>query len=205
MSVDNGQYIYDHLPARFRRADTELFLKRMLLVPGGMLDGWDTAYDEFHGSIDATTASETWVRFWLYVLFGWSWFPWWFTLVEMRRLYSHFGRHLGRKGTARGIEAWLGDFGIVARVHTRSQPWDEFVWGENTFAISAPLHIVVEILEIVAGRFDMCFVGSENVWGEGFYVSPRPLYSTREILELIRYVQPHSQEIYVVWSLGDQN
>ncbi|HQZ81593.1 MAG TPA: hypothetical protein PLR83_00105 [Pyrinomonadaceae bacterium] len=199
MSVDNGLYIYEHLPSRYRRADADTFLRRFLQTPGEMLDGWDDGYDAFHASIASATAAEKWVRFWLYVLFGWSWFPWWFTLFEMRRLYSHFGRHLGRKGTARGIEAWLADFGIVARVHTRTQPWDEFVWGENSFAIREPLHIVVEIMEIRAGSMDMCFT-DEGAWGESYYVTPRPLFTTWEILELIRYVQPHSQEVFVVWA-----
>lgn len=198
MSFSNRDHIYDHLPVRYRRGDEELLLKRFLTPAGDVMDGWDVAFDSFHSSIASTTASETWTKFWLLVLFGWAWFPWWFRLVDVRRFYGNFGRHLGRRGTRRGIELWLSDFGIVARVHTRTPPWSEFVWGETTFAIAEPLHIVVEILSLVSPQFDQCYIGQEP-WGEAYYVDPRPLLDDQEITDLVKYVQPHSQEITIVW------
>lgn len=201
MSFSNQEYIYDHLPARFRGADEDLFLKRYLQFAGETLDGWDTTFDTFWGSIDADTASEVWIDFWLYQLFGWSWFPYWFTIEEKRQLYGNFGRHQARRGTRRGIELWLLDFGIVARVHTRSIPFGEFVWGETHFAITHPLHLIIEILFLQAADADI-HAWAEGVWGEGYYTDPQPLYSDKDIFRLIRYVQPHAQEITIVWRTG---
>lgn len=201
MSFSNQQFIYDHLPERFRRNDRDELLKRFLTPVGETMDGWDETFDSFFESIGSTTASSEWVRFWLLVLFGWAWFPWWFSLIDLRRLYGNFGRHLGRRGTRRGIELWLSDFGIIARVHARTRPWSEFVWGETTFAITEPLHLIVEILFMRSPAFDQCYQ-AEGAWGEGYYVEPRELMSDREIIDLIKYVQPHSQEITIVWSSG---
>lgn len=202
MSFENTTYLYDHLPARFRREDDGLFLKRFLSFFGLTLDEWDAAFDAFYGSITSATAAMQWVEFWLLQLFGWSWFPWWFTLLEKRRLFGNFARHLARRGTRRGIELWLADFGIIARVHTRTPPWSEFVWGETTFAITEPLHLIVEILFVQSAEMDL------NAWGEGafgefYYTRPRPLFTDREIIDLVRYVQPHSQEITLVWRAGE--
>lgn len=198
MSFSNQEYLYEHLPERYRSADADLFLKRYLQFTGETLDEWDGKFDAFFESIDSTTADATWIGFWLDILFGWSWFPWWFTLASKRTLYGHFGRHLGRRGTRRGIELWLADFGIIARVHTRTAPWGEFVWGETSFAIADPLHLIVEILFLQSPAMDQCYYG-EGAWGEGYYTDPRPLLTEREIIDLIRYVQPHSQEIIVLW------
>jgi phage tail-like protein len=201
MSFSNQNYIYDHLPSRFRREDRDLFLKRYLQFAGETLDGWDTGFDTFWGSIDPDTASETWIDFWLLQMFGWSWFPWWFTTQEKRTLYANFGRHLGRRGTRRGIELWLLDFGIAARVHTRAIPWGELVWGEPHFAITEPLHLIVEILFLKAAEADV-HAWAEGPWGEGYYTEPRPLFEDADIRRLIRYVQPHAQEIVIVWRTG---
>lgn len=203
MSFSNTQYVYDHLPARYRNADGDLLLKRFLSFFGGTLDEWDEAYDSFFESIQASTADAAWVKFWLLVLFGWSWFPWWFTLVELRTLYGNFARHLARRGTRRGIELWLSDFGIIARVHTRMPPWGEFVWGETQFAIREPLHLIVEILFLKSARMDLHAWG-EGAYGEAYYTRPRPLFTTKEILDLIRYVQPVSQEVTVIWGRFEQ-
>ena len=198
MSFSNQEYIYGHLPARYRGADRDLFLKRFLQHLGTTLDEWDGKFDAFFESIDPETADGEWIEFWLEALFGWSWFPRFFTLQNKRQLYGNFARHLARRGTRRGIELWLLDFGIVARVHTRTPPWGEFVWGEATYAITSPLHLVVEILFLQLPEVDMSFWG-EAVWGESYYTEPQPMFSEKEILDLIRFVQPHSQEITVVW------
>lgn len=202
MSFSNREYVYDHLPSRFRAADKDLFLKRFLTFFGDTLDEWDGKFDAFFENIDSETADGEWIAFWLEVLFGWSWFPRWFSIIEKRRLYRNFARHLARRGTRRGIELWLLDFGIVARVHTRTPPWGEFVWGETTFAIPDPLHLVVEILFLQSPPSDLSF-WDEGVWGESIWAAPQPMFSEKEILDLIRYVQPHSQEITVVWRVAD--
>ncbi|QQS31848.1 MAG: hypothetical protein IPM50_09160 [Acidobacteriota bacterium] len=201
MPFDNTAYIYDHLPSRYRREDRDLFLRRFLSFAGVTMDEWDGTFDAFWSSINPETAPAKWIEFWLLVLFGWSWFPWWFTLLDKRRIYGNFARHLGRRGTRRGIELWLADFGIAARVHTKTLPWGEFVWGEPAFAITRPLHLIIEILFVRMSAADMCVTG-EGAWGEAFYARPRPVFSKREIVELVRYVQPLAQEVVIVWGNG---
>jgi hypothetical protein len=92
-SFSNLEYLYNHLPARFRREDRELFLKRYLQFFGETLDEWDETYLSFFERINPQTAGEEWVEFWLRELFGWSWFPYWFTVTDKRRLYHRAGPH----------------------------------------------------------------------------------------------------------------
>lgn len=197
MSFSNQEYLYNHLPSRFRREDKDLFLKRYLEFGGETLDEFDAKFDAFFENIDPATAEENWIEFWLKNLFGWSWFPEWFTVIEKRRLYGNFAKHLARRGTRRGIELWLLDFGIVARVHTRALPWGEFVWGENHFSITEPLYIIVEVLFLQSPRRDL-HVWSEGAWGEFYYTEPKPLFAVKEIIDLLRYVQPHAQEFFLL-------
>lgn len=201
MSFSNTDYVYDHLPSRFRRDDKSGVLKRYLQIFGDTLDGWDDAFDAFFESIDPDTATSQWIVFWLHVLFDWSWFPRWFTLADKRRLYGNFARHLARRGTPRGIELFLKDFGIVARVHTRPVTWGEFAWGETSFSIAQPLYLIVEILHVKTPAIDASY-WHEGAWGEAFYSAPvRPLTES-EIVELVRYQQPHAQVIDILWKLG---
>lgn len=198
MSFSNLEYLYNNLPSRYRREDKELFLKRYLQFFGETLNDWDDLFENFFEKINLDSAPEQWIEFWLESLFSWSWFPKWFTVVEKRRLYRNFAGHLARRGTRRGIELWLADFGIIARVHTRMIPWGEFVWGKTSFAVSEPLHVLVEILFLQSAQSDL-HVWGEGAWGEFFYAEPSPLYTEREIIELLRFVQPHSQEITIIW------
>ena len=199
--MNNTEYLYDHLPARYRREDEDLLLKRYLTFAGETLDGWDEAYDQFFESIASDTASLIWVTFWLDVLFGWSWFPRWFTLTDKRRLYGNMALHLARRGTARGIEKWLREFGIVARVHTRAVTWGEFVWGETAFSIAQPLYLIVEILHLVTPPADQSFF-SEGAWGEGIYTVPVKPIEESDVIQLVRYMQPHAQSITIAWRMG---
>lgn len=201
MSFNNTDYIYDHLPARFRRDDKDLLLKRFLQIFGDTLDEWDGKFDSFFESIAPETATAEWITFWLDALFGWSWFPWWFTLADKRRVYGNFAQHLARRGTARGIEMFLRDFGIVAKVHTRAQAWGEMVWGETAFSISQPLYLIVEIMRIETPAMDACFYG-EGAWGEAYYTRPQKPLTEADIINLVRYQQPHAQVINIVWRLG---
>jgi phage tail-like protein len=202
MAFSNHDYFYINLPARFRREDKELFLKRFFQFSGETMDEWDEKFDAFFESINPDTASEIWIDFWLQNLFGWSWFPYWFTLANKQQLYGNFAHHLARRGTRRGIELWLLDFGIVARVHTRALPWGECVYGETHFAITEPLHLIIEILFLQSAPQDL-HVWGEGVYGEFYYTEPKPLFTEKEILDLIRFVQPHAQEVIVVSRVGE--
>lgn len=201
MSFNNTQYLYDHLPARFRRDDQDLLLRRYLQIFGDTLDAWDGKFDSFYTSIAPATATLEWITFWLQVLFGWSWFPWWFTLADKRRVYGNFAKHLARRGTRRGIELFLKDFGILARVHTRAQAWGEGVYGEQVFSITQPLYLIIEILQVDTPMMDASYL-EEGCWGEAIYTVPKAPITEKEILELVRYQQPHAQQINVVWRLG---
>lgn len=199
MPFSNLEYFYQNLPARFRREDKDLFLKRFLQFFGETLDDYDEAFDAFFQNIKPATANAQWIEFWLENLFGWSWFPRWFTLADKRRLYGNFAQHLARRGTRRGIELFLLDFGIVARVHTRPLAWGEFVWGESHFAINEPLRLVVEILFIKSPPVDLRVWG-EGAWGEFYYAAPEPVLTDKEIFDLIRFQQPNAQEVIVAFS-----
>jgi len=200
--MNNTDYLYNHLPARFRREDKSGLLKRYLQVFGDTLDAWDGQFDAFWNSIGPATATAEWITFWLNALFGWSWFPRWFTLTDKRRVYGNFARHLARRGTGRGIEKFLLDFGIVARVHKRPVTWSEFVWGEMAFSITQPLNLVVEILHVRTPPSDMTHWGESMVWGEGLYTQPTRPFTDNEIIALVRYQQPHAQTIKLAWRLG---
>ena len=198
MPFSNQEYLYNNLPSRFRRDDEELFLKRFLQFFGTTLDEWDAEFDLFFKNILPDTAEVEWIELWLNILFGWSWFPWWFWVSDKRELYRNFARHLGRRGTRRGIELWLLDFGIIARVHTRTIPWGEFVWGDTNFISVDPLYVMVEILGLTPRPVDL-HVWGEGAYGESYYTEPRPRFTVREIADLVRYMQPHAQEIFVTW------
>lgn len=205
MSFSNLEYFYSHLPARFRRADKDSFLKRYLQFFGETLDGYDDTFDAFFENINPETATEEWMDAWLENLFGWSWFPRWFTAQNKRELYANFARHLARRGTARGIELWLADFKIAARVHTRPTFTGGWVWGEARTSLSEPLVIVVEILFAEMQRKTEMSVIGENAWGESTYSVNEPLFTNAETNSLLRYVQPQAQEILIINSPNSEN
>ena len=61
MSFSNLEYLYEHLPARFRRDDDDLFLKRFLSFFGEQLDKFDGDLDHLYQSIAPATASEEFI------------------------------------------------------------------------------------------------------------------------------------------------
>ena len=73
MAFTNQEYIYDHLPARYRRADKDLFLKRYLQFTGQTLDEWDGKFDAFYASMKAKIATRdgrinrAWLRWWAWI------------------------------------------------------------------------------------------------------------------------------------------
>lgn len=199
---NNLEYLYEHLPSRFRREDKDLFLKRYLQFFGNTLDDYDSKFDLFFENINPATAGEIWIEFWLKELFGWSWFPAWFTLADKRNLYANFAKHLARRGTAKGIELWLKDFRLVARVYTRPAFYGEFVWGENVLTTSDPLLVVVEIFYIVPREQTEMSVVGESAIGEAVYTNNYPLFTNTELGALLRYVQPQAQEILIIRKEG---
>jgi phage tail-like protein len=217
--MSNLDYFYEHLPSRFRRDDEDLFLRRFLSFFGETLDGWDAALDNFWQQIQPATASAEFVEWWLYVLFGWSWFPRWFTLADKRNLYARFAQHLARRGTRRGIELWLLDFGIVARVASRPRAYDDDFYGEGGWLVDEPLTLIVEILGYKDRvNIDRWFYGES--WyggtrastgamnspplyyaeGESYYTNSETVMAPAEIEELLRFVWPAGQEMFVVWA-----
>lgn len=200
MSFSNLSYVYRNLPAYFRRDDEEtLLLQRFLGFYGETLDAWDTTFDSFFEQIAPETASEEFIDWWLWALFDWSWFPQWYTLADKRLLYAHMGKHLARRGTRRGIELWLLDFSIVARVHVSIVAWGDSFWGENNWSVTEPLHIVVEILFLRDRvNYDSFFWG-DGFWGEALTTDVLPTLTDAEIEALLRFQQPVSQEIVVAW------
>lgn len=196
--MNNLDYLYDHLPSRFRRDDEDLFLKRFLQFFGETLDDYDDLFDTFFENIKPETASEIWMDFWLGTLFGWSWFPAWFTLSDKRELYANFARHLARRGTSRGIEEFLSDFHITARVYTRPAFYGEMVWGEPVISVSEPLIIPIEILSAEPPLpIEMCAVG-DGCYGEQFCADYQPLFTQKELNDLLFYQQPNAQEILLI-------
>ncbi len=198
MSFKNLDYLYNHLPSRFRRDDKDLLLRRYLQFFGETLDDYDGKFDSFFESIDPATASEEFIDFWLENLFGWSWFPVWFTIADKRNLYANFAHHLARRGTARGIELWLADFHVHARIITRPIFYGEFVWGEPQLYVADPLVILIEVLSADMEHKTEISVVGESVWGEGVYIENEPLFTSGEFNALVRYEQPIAQEILFV-------
>lgn len=198
MSSKNLEYLYEHLPSRFRREDKDLFLKRYLQWFGETLDGYDDVFDSFFENINPGEASETWVEFWLENLFGWSWFPAWFTLADKRRLYGNFAGHLARRGTARGIELWLADFRISTRVNARPAFVGDWIYGEPIIVVGEPLVIIVAVESAVIEASTEMQTTGEAAWGEGFYIDNAPLFTSSEFNALLRYVQPQAQEIIII-------
>jgi phage tail-like protein len=202
MSFNNLGYLYNHLPARVRRDDDGLFLQRFLQFFGTTLDEWDEVYETFYQEINPETASEEFIDFWLWALFGWSWFPRWFTLARKRQLYADFARHLARRGTKRGIEELLRAFSTYARVSNGPQYWGAFVWGEGGYTITDALGLVVEISHLADEvNKDAQAMGSwgEFAWGEGCFREVEATLTRREIEDLIRFEWPNGHRVMVAY------
>ncbi|MGA9774018.1 MAG: phage tail protein [Blastocatellia bacterium] len=199
MPFSNLDYLYQHLPARVRRDDDGLFLKRFCQVFGITLDEWDVVYETFYQKIAPETAPEEFINFWLWALFGWSWYPKWFTLARKRQLYADFAQHLARRGTKRGIEEFLKAFSIYARVSNRPQYWGEFVWGEGGYTITDALGVVVQISHLAdeVNKDVQSASWGEFAWGESNFRDVEPTLTRKEIEDLIRFEWPLSHRVMV--------
>lgn len=195
--ANNLNYLYEHLPARYRRNDQDLFLKRFLSWFGTELDGVDEKLDGFYLKIKPETAPEEFIEWWLYSLFGWSWFPTFFTPDQKRNFYAQIAELYARRGTARGIEEFLRCFGVIAKVHNRQIVWGEFTWGEDLWAVSAPLGFVVQVYPSTAAVSEDQVFWGEFLWSESYFSTPTQSIQRIDIDALLRFQQPASQEIVV--------
>lgn len=197
MSFNNGDYLYSHLPARYRRDDAGLFLKRFLSPFGEELDGFDKTLDDFHLQIAPETASEEFLDWWLWSLFGWGWFPEWFTLAQKRQFYADIATHYARRGTARGIKEFLAAFGVKARVIVHPQYYGEYTTGEDDWVVTGPLVIVVQIFPQTAALLeDLSFYG-EWTTGEDVIADPALTITNVDIDALLRFQQPIGHVIII--------
>lgn len=203
MSFSNLEYLYQHLPGRVRRDDADLFLKRFLQFFGLTLDEWDELYENFYQQINPETASEPFINFWLWALFGWSWFPKWFTLARKRQLYADFAQHLARRGTPPGVEGFLRAFSIHARHYREPEYWGQFVWGEGGYTITEALGNVVQVSRLTdeVNKDVRGMSWGEMVWGEGYFRETEATLTRKEIEDLIRFEWPNAQQMMIAYQV----
>lgn len=195
MSFSNLNWLWEHLPEHLRAgaAENNYLLRRYLAAFAGELDAVDAAHDSFHLNLSPDTAPAEFVEYWLWALYGWGWFPDWFTLAQRRSFYRNMARHYARRGTARGIVEFLLEFGIRSRVITRPEVYGEWTLGEEGWLITGPLVVVIQIFPSRAGiPQEQTFVGEwalgeDPIAAQGF-VPERP-----DIDQLLRFQQPTGQ------------
>jgi phage tail-like protein len=199
MAIGNLDYLYNHLPARYRRDDEGLLLKRFLTFAGEQLDRWDNDLDTFFEKINPDTATEEFIDWWLWALFGWAWFPEWYSLERKRALFADFTTHLARRGTPRGIEEWLKAFSIFSRVYARPLYWGEFYFGEEGWTITDALGVVAQVWHLAdeVNHDTQGQAWGSFGWGEGYFRDVRPTLTQREIEDLLRYVWPQGQRVMI--------
>jgi hypothetical protein len=197
MAFSNTDYLYQHLPARMRRDDTSAFLKRYISWIGNELDGVDQKYDQFYLQINPGTATSDFIDWWLYALFGWGWFPTWFTLDERRAFYAHMTQHLARRGTAIGIQKFLADFGVGCVVEKGPAFYGDTFWGDRGWLFSGPNVMVVRLFpQLPAVPADASFF-SETAYGDEFYGPPGQNIGTVDVDALLRWEWPEGCFIFI--------
>lgn len=197
MPFSNLEYLYEHLPAHYRRDDSGLFLKRFLTFFGEQLDDWDATLDNFGAQIAPETASAEFIEWWLFSLFDWSWFPDWFTLANKRALYAHLATHYAARGTARGIENFLREFGVQSRVFAKPAYSGEYVWNDAPeWSMTDALEMVVQVHHLADPLNDASYYDG-FAWGESYCSETQPLLTKSEIEMLLRYQQPFGQKLYI--------
>lgn len=199
--VNNLEYLYSHLPARYRREDAKpeqnYILKRFLTPIAQEMDGFDEKYETFHLTIDPATAPQNYIEWWLYSLFGWGWFPTWFTIEQRRAFYSEIASHYARRGTIQGIHDFLAAFGVQTIIEAEPQFWGEGTWGEESFSITGPLGILVRLLpEADAVPEELSFYG-EGTWGEDTWAAPALSLQHADVDELLRFCWPLAHIIFI--------
>lgn len=195
MSFSNTNYLWEHLPELYRLSagDDDYFLKRFLSSVGAELDRVDAEFDGFHLRLAPESAPQEFIEYWLWSLFGWGYFPPWFTLAQRRTFYSHVARHYARRGTKRGIEEFLRDFGVTARVINTPQYWGEFTVGEDEWMITRPLGVVIQIFPQVAAAPEGQIFYGEFTAGEDHAARPLRQIGKVDVDALLRFQQPVGQ------------
>jgi phage tail-like protein len=199
MTFNNTEYLYEHLPARFRRDDVAsgLFLKRFLSGFGVEMDGFDLQVDTFFQKIDPATAPQVFIVWWLYAFFGWGWFPIWFTVPQRRAFYAAIAQHYARRGTLRGIKEFLAAFGIRAIVEGEPRFYGEQVFGEDVWSVPEPLVIIVRLFpEAPAVLEDLVFY-DEAAFGDDYGASPAHSIQRADVEALLRFQWPLAQDIFI--------
>lgn len=195
MSLNNLNWLWDHLPAHVRDGGEggNHLLRRFLSGIGAELDAVDAAYDSFHLRLAPDTAPAEFVEFWLWSLYGWGWFPDWFTLAQRRSFYGNVARHYARRGTARGIVEFLLEFGIRSRVITEPLFYEDWALEDEEWLVEGPLVIIVQIFNGSAG------VAQEQTYYEDWALEEDaldddPVVPTRaDIDQLLDFQQPVGQ------------
>jgi hypothetical protein len=195
----NADYMYGHLPARVRKADAAqgLPLRRMLDAVCADLDEYDRLFETFHEQISPDTATEEFIKWWLWSLFGWAWEPVFFTDVQRRDFYRHIARHYARRGTKRGIEEFLAAFGLTARVTNSPLFWGEWSFGEDEWFITEANGIVVQIFPVTGAVVEDLTFWGEFAWGDDYPASAALVPTRADIDGLLRFQWPLGHIIVV--------
>lgn len=198
-NLDNTQYALEHLPSWMVAADEGEYLRRLFFAFfGETLNEWDGVVETFHEEITPATASAPFIAYWMASIWGWSWFPSWYLLTDKRRLYGNFGRHIARRGTARGILEFMLDFGVHVRVHVSEQFWGDVIAGEASWGVTGPLVIVVEVVWI-AERVNPVPDTYEGVWGDAIVQQMAETLTAGEIEALLRFATPAANIVLITY------
>lgn len=197
MSFSNLNYLYDHLPARMRRDDVGLFLKRFLSPLGEDLDGFDLQLDTFFEKIAPETAPIEFIDWWLFSFFGWGWFPTWFTVPQRRAFYAAIAQHYAERGTLVGIKNFLAAFGIRAIVEGAPRFYEEEFYGEGGWSVTGPLVIIVRLLPYAPAVSEDLSFYSEASFGDDFGVTPAASIQRADVDALLRFQWPLAQHLFV--------
>lgn len=195
----NLEYLYQHLPAMMRRADAEQghFLKRFLAWFGAELDKFDAIIDTLHLKVAPESATEEFINYFLWALFGWGWFPDWFGAAQKRAFYSDVAQHYARRGTRTGIEKLLSAFGVHNRVTARPQSWGEWAWGDDLFHIASPLAVVVTVYPQGAALQGDQAAWGDFTWGLSLWAPPPRTLTRVDYDSLLRFEQPFGHVFFV--------
>ncbi len=201
MSFNNNlEFLYERgIPGHMRRDDAEAgyFLKRFLSHFCLELDNYDALFDGFHELIEPETATEEFLDWWLHALFGWAWFPGWFTLEMKRNFYRDIATHYARRGTARGIKEFLAAFGIRAQVITKPLVYGEWTTGQDTWALTGPLIVLVRVYPFTSGVNENLSFYGEWTTGENVIANPALVIERPDLDALLRFQQPIGQHIII--------
>lgn len=197
MSSLSLEYLYARLPAFMQRDDAALFLKRFLSPLCAEVDAVDALFDAFHRQIAPETASEEFINWFLWSLFGWAYFPGWFTLEQKRAFYRDVALHYARRGTREGIETFLRAFGITARVFNEPEYFEEAYFDEDGWTMTGPLGLVVQIFPSAAALPSDLDYFEEAFLEESYAFLPSGSLARADVDALLDFQQPAGHIIFI--------